>query len=100
MTTTTGERIAPDRALVINPIDLGITITGRELEGLFVRFLARHGKTDWKLELSPAGEFIFTPPRPHPFDLHLAATADALNEWNADAGGAVTGAEIDKSKPA
>ena len=96
MTTVTGKRIAPDSALVIHPADLGITATGRELTELFIRFrarfLARHGKTAWKLELSPAGEFIFTPPRPHPFDLHLAATADALNEWNAEVGGVVTSA--------
>lgn len=95
MTTKTGERIAPDSALVINPIDLGITVTGRQLEKLFVRFLARHGKTDWKLELSPAGEFIFTPPRGHPFDLYLSATAEAINEWNAEVGGHITGGPAD-----
>lgn len=93
MTTTTGERIAPDRALVIDPRHLGITATGRELERLFSNFLVQHGKTPWKLELSPSGELIFTPPRGHPFDSHLTAAVDALNEWNAEAGGVVTSAE-------
>ncbi len=93
MTTVAGERIAPDDALVINPADLGITATGPELEALFVNFRARHGKTAWKLELSPAGEFIFTPPHGHPFNLYLTALVDDLNEWNAQAGGEVTSVE-------
>ena len=93
MTTKTGERIAPDEALVINPADLGITATGPELENLFANFLSRHGKTAWKLELSPAGEFIFTPPQGPPFNLYLTALVDALNEWNAQAGGVVTSVE-------
>ena len=91
MTTAEGERIAPDNALVINPADLGITATGPDLEKLFSRFLARHGKTEWKLELSPMGEFIFTPPRPHSHSLHLLAVIHALEEWNAGVGGHVTG---------
>ena len=91
MTTAEGKRIAPDNALVINAADLGITETGPELEKLFGRFLARHGKTEWKLELSPMGEFIFTPPRSRLHSLHLAAFVAALDEWNADVGGHVTG---------
>ncbi len=93
MTTAAGFNIAPDNALVIDPQHLGIIATGAELEGLFAKFLSRHGKTAWKMELSPAGEFIFTPPQAHPFDLHLTAIVDALNEWNADVGGVVTSVE-------
>ena len=90
MTTAEGNRIAQDYALVINPADLGITATGRELEKLFFRFLAQHGKTEWKLELSPMGEFIFTPPRPRLHGLHSAAVVSALEEWNAKVAGHVT----------
>ncbi len=93
MTTAEGKRIAQDYALVINPADLSITATGPELENLFFRFLARHGKTEWKLELSPMGEFIFTPPRPRLHGLHSAAVIAALEEWNANVGGHVTDIE-------
>ncbi len=81
---------AADSALVIDPQSLGITATGRELEKLFFRFRARHGKTEWKLELSPMGELIFTPPRPRLHGLHSAAVVAALEEWNANVGGHVT----------
>lgn len=93
MTTAEGKRIAHDNALVVIPADLGITATGSELEKLFFRFLARHGKTEWKLELRPMGELIFTPPRPRLHGLHAAAVVAALEEWNADVGGHVTGVE-------
>lgn len=55
MTTANGESIATDNALVINPAHLGITATGPDLERLFFEFRARHGKTNWKIELTSAG---------------------------------------------
>ena len=90
MTTATVESIAADNALVINPAHLGITASGPDLVQLFLEFRARHGKTNWKFELSSAGEFIFTPPQGHPFGLHLTALADDLTRWAEQAGGVVT----------
>ena len=48
MTTAEGERIAQDYALVINPADLGITATGRELEKLFFEFCNRNSQSSWR----------------------------------------------------
>ena len=44
MTTSTEPRIWQDNALVIDPSDLGISSSGRELEKLFVEFCNKNSQ--------------------------------------------------------
>ena len=79
--------IAPDSALVIDPVDLGSSAAGRELEKLFVAFTKRHNQSPWQFELSPEGEIIATPPTHHPSDGHEGKAYSRLDFWTDDHGG-------------
>ena len=91
MTTKTGERIAPDRALVIDPQSLGITATGRDLEKLFIEFCNRNSQSPWRFELSPEGEIIIMPPVHHPSDGHEHDFGIELGLWTREFGGVARG---------
>lgn len=91
MTTATKISIAPDGALVITPIDLGIAATGRELEKLFVNFCNRNSQSPWRFELSPEGEIIVTPPVHHPSDGHEHDFGLELGLWAREFGGVARG---------
>ena len=100
MTTTIGERIAPDDALVINPADLGISATGRELEKLFIEFCNRNSQSPWQFELSPEGEIIIMPPVHHPSDGHDHDFGIELGWWAREFGGVARGSSAAFQMPA
>ena len=87
MTTATETRIWQDTALVIDPRDLGISASGRELERLFVDFCNKNSQNTWQFELSPDGEIIAMPPVHHPSDDHETQTVTRLTVWTDDHGG-------------
>ena len=91
MTTATEINIAPDDALVINPMDLGITATGPELVELFVEFTNRHSQSTWQFELSPEGEIIIMPPVYYPGDIHETSLSSHLFFAEQEIGGVSTG---------
>ena len=91
MTTAKIGAIAPDSALVIDPVDLGSSATGRELEKLFVAFTKRHNQSPWQFELSPEGKIIIMAPTYYPGSMHENAASSALFVWAMDFGGVATG---------
>ena len=91
MTTAGKTGIAQDSALVIDPRDLGITSTGRELENLFVKFTKRNSQSPWQFELSPDGEIIAMAPVYYPTGFYETKITTRLDLWAEDNGGEVTG---------
>lgn len=91
MTTVEIGTIAPDSALVIDPVDLGSSATGREMEKLFVAFTKRHRHSPWQFELSPEGKIIVMAPTYYPGSMHENAASSALFVWAMDFGGVATG---------
>ncbi len=91
MTTVEIGTIAPDSALVIDPVDLGSSATGREMEKLFVEFTKRHNQSPWQFELSPEGEIIIMPPVYYPGDIRETALSSHLFFAEQEIGGASTG---------
>lgn len=91
MTTFTKPRIAPDNALVINLREFGSSVSGRELEKLFVEFTNRHSQSLWQFELSPDGEIIAMPPVHHPSDGHEHDFGVELALWSRESGGVSRG---------
>lgn len=83
--------IASDNALVINPVDLGITATGLELIKLFVGFTNQHSQSPWQFELSPEGEIIIMPPVYYPGDIRETALSSHLFFVEQEIGGVSTG---------
>ncbi len=91
MTTAPKPRIAPEGSLVIDLRDLGLSVTGAELEQLFGRFCNRNSQSIWQYELTPEGEIIAVPPVNHPGGAHENDTATELNLWARGFGGMATG---------
>lgn len=91
MTTAGKVSIAPDDALVINPVDLGITATGPELIKLFVKFTNQHRQSPWQFEISPEGEIIIMPPVYYPGDIRETALSSHLFFAEQEIGGVSTG---------
>ena len=87
MTTAMKFNIAPDNALVIDPRDLGITVTGTELKKMFVKFCNRNRDSMWQFELTPEGEIIAMPPTHHPSDDHEGKAYSRLEFWTENHGG-------------
>ena len=87
MTTSGRTGIAPDSALVIDPRDLGIAVTGPRLKRLFNEFCNRNRDSVWQFELSPDGEIIAMPPTNHPSDGHEGKAFSRLDFWTDDYGG-------------
>ncbi len=87
MTTATETRIWQDTALVIDPRDLGVAASGRELERLFVDFCNKNSQNTWQFELSPDGKIVATPPAYHPKDGHESQLGGRLTIWTDDHGG-------------
>ena len=91
--------IAPDGALIINPVDLGVTATGPEMVELFVKFTKRHSQSPWRFELSPDGEIIIMTPTYYPGGLHENAASSVLFMWAMDFGGEATGSNAAYEMP-
>ncbi len=87
MTMATKTPIWQDNALVIDPRTLGISVSGRELEKLFVNFCNQNSQNPWQFELSPDGEIIAMPPVHHPSDDHEGQAFARLLFWTDDYGG-------------
>lgn len=99
MTTAAKINIAPHDALIINPVDLGITATGPELVELFVKFTNRHSQSPWQFELSPDGEIIIMAPTYYPGGLHENAVSSILFMWAMEYGGEATGSNAAYEMP-
>ena len=100
MTTAGKTDIAPDSALVIDPQSLGITLTGRGLEKLFIEFCNRNNQSSWRFELSPEGGIIIMPPVQHPSDGHEHDFGIELGLWAREFGGVARGSSTAFQMPA
>lgn len=87
MAMATKTRIWQSNALVINPRTLGISVSGRELENLFISFCNHNSQSVWQFELSPDGEIIAMPPVHHPSDDHEGQAFVRMTVWADDYGG-------------
>jgi hypothetical protein len=58
MTSGLQARIVPDKAFVLDPRHLGISVKGRDLEKLFADFCQHNRQSPWQFELSSEGEII------------------------------------------
>ena len=87
MTTATETRIWQDTALVIDPRHLGIAVSGRQLEKLFVSFCNQNTQSIWQFELSPGGQIVAVPPAYHPKDGHESHLGGRVTLWADKYGG-------------
>jgi Uma2 family endonuclease len=92
MTSGLRARIVPDKAFVLDPRHLGISVKGRDLEKLFADFCQHNRQSPWQFELSSEGEIIIMPPTMFPSGSHENDLATDLRIWSRKFGGVSTGA--------
>jgi Uma2 family endonuclease len=91
MTSGLRARIVPDKAFVLDPRHLGISVKGRDLEKLFADFCQHNRQSPWQFELSSEGEIIIMPPTMFPSGAHENNLSTDLAVWGRGFGGVSTG---------